>query len=229
MNSLAFVQEIGARSESKAQPPDQHLGKEDFLNLLVTQLKNQDPLNPSDPTEFTAQLAQYSSLEQLYNINERMKDFGALRQDFSRLSALELIGKHVVVQTASFRFEGEPVEMGFRFSEPVEAATVYIKGENGQILDEQPISLPSKDEHFFTWDGTDPDGEVLPEQSYSVEVIGTTAEGTELQGTPMVATRISGVDFSAAEPVLLTDSGEAISLLEVVRVNNLTQAAGAGI
>lgn len=66
---------------------DDIMGKEDFLTLLVTQLQNQDPLNPDDPTEFTAQLAQFSSLEQLFNINESMDEVVSSVSDSQKLSA----------------------------------------------------------------------------------------------------------------------------------------------
>ena len=65
------------------------LGKEDFLTLLVAQLQNQDPMNPEDATEFTAQLAQFSSLEQLFNINENMEDLALAQQQSDRFSTMD--------------------------------------------------------------------------------------------------------------------------------------------
>lgn len=72
-------------SANKATTPKDQLGKDDFLKLLVTQLKNQDPLNPMDDREFIAQLAQFSTLEQMQNMNS----------SFNAVRAINLIGKNI--------------------------------------------------------------------------------------------------------------------------------------
>ena len=67
--AIVGLDQVGSRAAQTAESKKSVMGKEDFLHLLVTQLQNQDPLNPSDSTEFTAQLATFSSLEELQNIN----------------------------------------------------------------------------------------------------------------------------------------------------------------
>ncbi len=69
------------------------LGKDDFLQLLVAQLQNQDPLKPMESTEFTAQLAQFSSLEQLYNVNENLDDLGSNQLAMNNTQTISMIGK----------------------------------------------------------------------------------------------------------------------------------------
>ena len=81
------------------------LGKEDFLTLLVAQLQNQDPMNPEDATEFTAQLAQFSSLEQLFNINESMESLASAQIQSDRFATMDLIGKTVSYQDGDFSIE----------------------------------------------------------------------------------------------------------------------------
>lgn len=81
------------------------MGKDDFLELLVTQLENQDPLDPADSKEFSAQLAQFSSLEQLYNINDNLAGLEGLTGEMERLGALNMLDKSVVVQGDSFKLE----------------------------------------------------------------------------------------------------------------------------
>lgn len=227
MNNIEALQGFQAQPDQKAGKAGDELGKEDFLNLLVTQLKNQDPLNPSDPTEFTAQLAQYSSLEQLYNLNESMGAFEAVQGESERLSALSLIGKNVVAESDTFNFEGEAVELGYRFNgeEEMTRAKVVVKNEAGQVVDEVPINAPEPGEHFMPWAGTDGTGGQLPPGRYRIEVIGTMEDGTEVQGESLVGSRVTGVDFLDSKNTLLTDNGN-ILLSDVARVNNPTQADG---
>lgn len=224
MNSVYALQEMGVQTGNKTDKASQELGKNDFLNLLVTQLKNQDPLKPSDPTEFTSQLAQYSSLEQLQNISEGMDGLSSMEEEFGRMSALSLIDKQVTAETDKLKFDGEPVEMGFRFSDSVEKATVTIKGSNGQIFDQVEVKQPLDGNNFIQWDGTDQNGQSVPEGEYYIEVAGSTAEGGKIAGTPMVESRVTGVDFSDSESILLTTSGR-IPFSEITRVNNSTLAA----
>ena len=72
MTAISPIDSTITDTANQPTAPDNILGKNDFLHLLVTQLQHQDPLNPAESTEFTAQLAQFSSLEQLNNINDNL-------------------------------------------------------------------------------------------------------------------------------------------------------------
>jgi flagellar basal-body rod modification protein FlgD len=86
----------------------QTLGKDDFLELLITQLRHQDPTNPMKDKEFIAQMAQFSSLEQMTNMSENFKE---LSGTLSRGNALNLLGKQVIVRTGETRVEGTVEEV----------------------------------------------------------------------------------------------------------------------
>ena len=96
---LTALNNSSAAATSAAQAASQKtVGKDEFLKLFVTQLKNQDPLNPMDSTEFTSQLAQFSSLEQLTNINTGITSLLAYQDSLQNASAANLIGKQVGFQ-----------------------------------------------------------------------------------------------------------------------------------
>ncbi|MBW2659807.1 MAG: flagellar hook assembly protein FlgD, partial [Deltaproteobacteria bacterium] len=109
------------------------MGKEDFLTLLVTQLQNQDPLNPDNPTEFTAQLAQFSSLEQLFTLNESMNDLVTSNAASDKFSSLNTIGKEVAYQSDSFNFSGESREIGYQLDSPATEITLELQ-QNGTTV-----------------------------------------------------------------------------------------------
>jgi flagellar basal-body rod modification protein FlgD len=221
MSNISALQQIEYQTDTQKATGNPTLGKDDFLTLLVTQLKNQDPLKPMDPTEFTGQLAQFSSLEQLHNVNENLQILKSLQGDFGRLSALSMIDKYVVSDSGTFQFEGQTVELGFRFQDKVEDATVYVKDSNGQIVCDIVVAQPSEGDHFVRWDGKDKDGWKLPEGAYSITVIGTTEKGETIAGSTMVKSRIIGVDFSDKESRLMTSNGK-VKLSEISEVNNPT-------
>ena len=111
------------------------MGKQDFLTLLVAQLQNQDPLNPDDPTEFTAQLAQFSQLEQLFNLNDSMKNLVTSNANSDKFATLQTIGKNVV-------FQGKLV---FDFIVPPEVAKIILIVSIGDEFPAQAVlELSSK-------------------------------------------------------------------------------------
>jgi flagellar basal-body rod modification protein FlgD len=105
MTIIGNTTAASSAATTSAATKSKTLGQTDFLNLLVAQLKNQDPLNPSDPTEFTSQLAQYSQLEQLFNLNDSMGNLTTAQNNSQRLSSLALIGQEVVVEDSDFALE----------------------------------------------------------------------------------------------------------------------------
>ncbi len=86
------------------------IGKDEFLKMLIAQLKHQDPMNPMDGTAFTAQLAQFSSLEQLQNINTQLTSFTRQQQSLGNTQAVNLIGREVLAKGDTIQAEGTPVD-----------------------------------------------------------------------------------------------------------------------
>ncbi len=188
--------------------PKEVLGKDDFLKLLVAQLKNQDPLNPSDATEFTAQLAQFSSLEQLTNLNDSMQQLGSLSGDMERMSALGLIGKQVVAETGQFEMiENQQVTLGYRLDATAEEVSVHILDRNGNTVATLPDAEPGAGEHFIIWDGRNDAGEQLPAGDYSVAVVALDSDEKMMPVTTMVKGTVAAVTTENGRSELVTESG----------------------
>ncbi len=216
---ISSLQELDSKINTSGGGIGGTLGKEDFMNLLVTQLKNQNPLDPADPTQFTAQLAQFSQLEQLYNINENLLSLKSLDEGLDRLSALSLIDKYAMSDSDSFVFKGEPVELGFRFEDQMEKATIVLKDEAGREIYRFESDRISTGERYLRWDGSDGDGGPAPEGVYTFKATGIAADGTVVEGATFVGNRITGVDLSNSE--LLTENGK-VKLSEIGKVKNST-------
>lgn len=184
------------------------MGKEDFMMLLVAQLKNQDPLSPDDPTEFTAQLAQFSSLEQLYNLNDSMESLAASNADSDRLSTLGTIGKDVVFEGDKTTFSGEPIEFGYSLSGPASAVTISLK-QDGATLATLNGSDLTKGNHFLTWDGLTDDGSPAPIGDYDIVIDAQSASEDPILAAPLIRSEVTGVDLAGSTGgTLVTLAGE---------------------
>jgi flagellar basal-body rod modification protein FlgD len=229
---MSYIEGISQASTASSQPTtttdekDQTLGQDDFLTLLVAQMQNQDPLNPSDATEFTAQLASFSQLEQLFNLNESMDKLAASQSNSERVSALSMIGKDVLVGGSTFTLNDGPEEIGYKVDGQVEDILIRIQDSNGiQVATMHPSEL-GPGNHSITWDGLDRNGEALPPGKYKL-IVESQTNGQEINNnaTPLVRTEVNGIDLEGVGAVLLTDTGE-FSLAEVYGVYNSTGRAG---
>ena len=201
--SIASSGQSTAKSKEEAM-----LNKEDFLLLLVTQLKNQDPLNPDDPTEFTSQLAQFSSLEQLFTLNESMNNLVTSNANSGRLSTLSTIGKEVAYPSASFKFDGSPVEIGYQLDAPASEVTLQLQlnGVTQTIIEGTELSTGS---HYLTWEGLMKNGSKAPSGNYKIVVSAKAAEGSSVAISPLVKSEVTGVDLGGADGgTLITKAGE---------------------
>ncbi len=137
------------------------LGKEDFMLLLVTQFQYQDPLNPMEDKEFIAQLAQFSSLEQMMNMNESMTSLTAATQSQELVNATSYIGKNVDVtgNTISKQTDasGKAVitKMRYALGENMASGTINVVDSNGVVVNTITLPAQSAGTHEFDdWDGT---------------------------------------------------------------------------
>lgn len=185
-----------AKTESSSKEKVDIMGKEDFLTLLVAQLKNQDPLNPDEPTEFTAQLAQFSSLEQLTNLNESMQNMVTSNANSDRFATLQTIGKNVVYQDNTFSYNGEGnAQLGYQLDGEASDVTMSIK-RNGSVIKVLEGTELSKGNHILTWDGLTESGAQAERGEYTVAVSVQTAEGTSVAVSPLIQSEVTGVDLT---------------------------------
>ncbi len=197
------------------------MGKEDFLNLLVAQLQNQDPLNPDDATEFTSQLTEFSSLEQLTNLNSSMSKLMDSQIEASRFDTMGLIGKDIIYSDNSFSFTGEPVTVGYQLDGEADSVSIFIQDENGaDIRTLHPTEL-TKGEHLLQWNGLDNNGTEVPEGDYKI-IVKASSSGDDLSVaiSPLVQSEVSGVNFStdSNNPVIQTLAGAEVASTSIISV-----------
>jgi flagellar basal-body rod modification protein FlgD len=206
----AITQSISSStSTTTTESSENTLGQEDFLTLLVAQLQNQDPLNPADATEFTAQLAQYSQLEQLFNLNDSMDELAAAQTSSQRISALSLIGKDVLVEGSEFAFDEEEAELGYIVDGTVTDVNLIIQDQYGNTVTTISSLDSSEGNHTFTWNGKDSEGEDVEAGTYNLVIQAVTGgESASASVSPLIRTEVTGVDLNGTEPMLVTASGE---------------------
>lgn len=200
------------------------MGKDDFLTLLVAQLQNQDPLNPAESTEFTAQLAQFSSLEQLQNINDTLASFEVYQSTSNNIQASNFIGQTV---TAS----GDTLSVSNGAAEPIavdldaDCHTVYIQiyDAYGQYVTDIEAGSLDAGMHSIDWDATDQYGSTVGDGNYSFSVMAVDADGNSVSTTSYITGRVTGIDYQSGETMLLIGD-QAVSIASLIRVEDVSTA-----
>ncbi len=165
----AFLEQYQTPTETKTAGKNE-LGKDEFLNLLVTQLENQNPLEPQDNGEFIAQLAQFSSLEGIDNLNDTMNGFVDSFQSNQALEASMLVGRQVQISASSaFMQEGEIFSGALDLPVYSSNVTVGIYNDKGELVRSANMGSQSAGIVDFAWDGKDSAGNSLPSGTYSVK------------------------------------------------------------
>ncbi len=185
MDPITGITGDTASSLGSLSPNSEVLGKEDFLLLLVAQLSNQDPLNPMDGQQFAAQLAQFSSLEQLIGIGDTLAQNGELNgllaQSINSGVAAGLIGKEIEAEGHDlFVTEGKASGVRYELGEAAANLVIEIKNEADQVIRTIDLGRRSKGDHVFNWDGKDADGNDVANGKYSIDVKATTESGSDV-------------------------------------------------
>ncbi len=162
-----------------------------FLGLLMVQLKNQDPSSPMDTNQFTSQLVQFASVEQQVNINNGVQSLIQLTQANGVLQSSSLVGKTISATSTQISLQNGTGSIQFP-AQAVEPVTISVIGGNGSTI--QQVSLTtSAGQNNWTWNGSDSSGRQMPDGAYKVAVSGSTA-GTPATAIPFTVTGIaSGV------------------------------------
>jgi len=189
------------------------LGKNEFMQLLVAQLQAQDPLNPMDSSEFISQLAQFSSLEQLQGINDKLDDLTPNISGAANIIGreIEALGNQVMV--------GDGVAGDIYFELADEATEVYatISDSNGAYIRSITTGSLGAGNQMVTWDGTDDNGNTVPDGAYTVEIQAVGTNGNAVEATPLIKGTVTGATFEDGLTYLLIGEN-AIPLSNVTKI-----------
>jgi len=180
------------------------LGKDDFLKLLLLELKYQDPTAPMDTEKILAQTSQLATLESTENTNKALENLAASLTSSMQYSSIGAIGK--IADTGSNAVvyqEGSPVNFEIYFPENATNASVNVLDSSGNILRTNNIGAVSKGIGSFSWDGRDGTGASVDEGIYYIEANYATASG-ETKTTRVGLYPIESIKF---------DSGKAYAKL----------------
>lgn len=223
----------GAQASSSTQ---NMLDKNDFLRLLVTQLTNQDPLNPMDSTEFVAQLASLAQVEQLYNANDALATIIAYQSSINASQCLNLLGREVQAIGNLVTLEkGEASPIGYILPEEAKV-TVKIYNAEGRLVRTVSLGQQEAGEHSFSWDGKDDAGQILEDGAYTFDVVATNANDYPLEVTLLCQGTVTGIRFAEDgsprilvgpyDPNDLGEDGQPVDHRIEVSLSQITQIMG---
>ncbi|MCL7944882.1 flagellar hook assembly protein FlgD [Marinobacter sp. ATCH36] len=196
------------------------LGKNEFMELMIAQLKNQNPLEPQDNGEFISQLAQFSSLEEMQGLSGSVDDVASQFRSTQALQASAMVGRSVLAPS-SVGILGAEGEISGNVQVPASTSGLRISIENQAGERVRQIDMGSQQAGVtgFSWDGKDGNGNSLPPGPYKVVAEASTPDGPEQLGT-MLSANVDSVSLGKGGNITLNLAGMgSIALSEVEQIN----------
>ena len=224
----SILSELGSASNkaaSAATDASSVLGKDDFLQLLVVQLQNQDPLNPLDDKEFIAQLAQFSSLEQMSNVASGIETLTetVARQD--SLSAVSYIGKDIVAAGNTVtKYDSFVTPVYFTLDESAATVSINVYDQNNNIVQTQTLNAMQAGEYTFSWDGLDFNGKTADNGQYKVYFAAVDGNDKAVLVDTEVAGTISGVSKTTDGISFKLSDGRTVGFDDISMVTQANSA-----
>ncbi len=210
-------------AESKVSSGDvanaNELGKNDFLKLLVAQLEAQNPLDPQKAEDFSAQLAQFSSLEQLTNVNENLKQIESFEQAVNNSSLVNLVGKNVDSPGDRIDYNtGDTKTLNFSLSEEAAQVAVDIFDSTGAKVTTLTLSNQVAGANQAIWNGNDGEGKPVSSGAYTFKVKAQSLSGEEIPAQTFISGKITDVIFDkdGAQAII---NGQKTAVSEISRVS----------
>lgn len=203
------------------------LGKDDFIKLMTAQMKHQDPFSPVKNEEMAAQLAQFSSLEQMTNVNQNLEKMAAAQKPTENVLAASLIGKRVMTDSSRFLMaKGQQPELKFDMPSDGENVMVSVVDAKGEVIRDYELGTMAKGPQTIRWDGKNGKNlDAIPGE-YTFRVNANDGKGTPLTIENSTSGLVEGVVFESGKAQLLVD-GKKIPMDAVGRIELDKPAAAA--
>ena len=219
MEMIPGVKAIDNTKTTVKMASDEAMGKDDFLKLLIAQLAAQDPLDPMGAQDFSAQLAQFSALEQMTNVNTNLETIQKLETASQNTSALNLIGKTVESYGNTFKHTANTSEtLSYSLASDAESVRIDIFDITGTQVDMIKFGNQTQGKNKVSWDGLDKHGKPLPEGTYSYTVKADNRAGTPIEVDTFSSGLVSEVVFGEDQAYAIVN-GKELPISTIKRVS----------
>jgi flagellar basal-body rod modification protein FlgD len=208
------------RVDQKQTGAKDELGKNEFMELMIAQLKNQNPLEPQDNGQFISQLAQFSSLEEMQSLSGSVDDVVSQFRSTQALQASAMVGRSVLAPS-NMGVLGASGEISGNVEVPATTSGLRVSIENsaGERVRQMDLGTQPAGVAGFDWDGKDGNGNSLPPGPYRIVAEASYPDGQQQLGT-MVSANVDSVSLGQGGSVTLNLAGMgSIALSEVQQIN----------
>ncbi|PID44830.1 MAG: flagellar biosynthesis protein FlgD [Proteobacteria bacterium] len=223
INSAPGAAELLGSSFSHTQQntaPSQELGRNEFMELMLAQMNNQNPMEPQDNGDFIAQLAQFSSLEEMQNMSSTIDSAVAQFRSTQALQASALVGRSVLVESPDGPLQPDGTMSGM-VDLPASTSNlrVSVMNETGELVAQINMGQQLAGQIPFQWDGMNMNGQVMPPGRYTLKAEAGYSSGNE-QVQTLLSANVDSVSVGAAGAITLNLAGVGpMSISDVRQIN----------
>lgn len=218
INSLTSLANSQRNSGNKNE-----LGQQEFLQLLVAQMRNQDPINPMDGAEFASQLAQFNSVEQLISVNNGLGNLQNSQQMMSasltNSMAASLTGKHVKALSNEIHLaSGESANVQYKLNSSASEVEFIIRSESGTEVRRETVNGVASGDNTWVWDGRNESGDRMADGNYTIEVRASN-DGSKVGSLTYIEGNVDKVRYSG-NGVFLSLNNVQVAIGDVEEVSS---------
>lgn len=222
VDSLSSIRESNLQSNTDLTvPTKESMGKDDFLKLLVAQMQAQDPLNPMDSADFSAQLAQFSALEQMQNVNGNLEELLLYQASINNNMAINLIDKIITSPGNNLTIsDGVPDAVSYELGASAATVTVDIYDSGDNLLASIARGKENAGMQEFNWGGKDSSGNSLPDGNYTFKISARDSAGLPVAAMTFQNSKVTGVVFENGISYAITgDNDTKIDVSDITSVS----------
>ncbi len=210
---------LGLTSGSSTSKKEESLGQADFLRLMTEQLQHQDPLKPMENSAFLGQLAQFSTVQGIQELNTQVTGFSSALASDQVLRGASLVGHEVLVPSSKLPL-GETGTISGAVASPGSGSVAFtISDANGQAVYEFSVPATKAGEVSFSWDGNDANGNRLAAGNYSVSASHTATDGTKTTVDTYIKGKVDSVTVGSEGLYLDLNGMGTVPLDYVLRIS----------
>jgi len=221
-NAMKQFQAVYGGKAKEARPIKKTLDKDDFMRIMITEMKHQDPTKPMEAEKMATQMAQLTSVEQLKNVGNAIDKLADKNNASDRMAMGAMIGKTVTVDKGRFNhMKGMTSPIDFTLPQNAQKIKIDILNEHGDTVASRDLEPMKAGPNVYSWDGLNESGMQVPSGNYIVRIDAENERGGKIQINPISQERIVGVSFEGGEPNFLVGdpkSPQSVNFRNVTRI-----------